>query len=241
MSEITILELDFILNNHSDIVFPVIVSDEKDMVMIDCGYPGSLPMLERDAAKKGIDLSKLTKVIITHHDFDHQGALGEIKAKYPHVEVIASKYDKDVMEGRETSIRLIKAEEKIKSKLKSDRNLGYHSQMKYSLLKKVHVDRAVEDKEVIDCCGGIEIVATPGHMPGHISVYLREHKAVVTGDALVIYKGRLHTANGFTNIDNKQAKKSAEKLLKYDIDRIICFHGGEYPDDIKESILKLVG
>jgi glyoxylase-like metal-dependent hydrolase (beta-lactamase superfamily II) len=76
-------------------------------------------------------------------------------------------------------------------------------------------------------------------MPGHISVYLKESKTLVTGDALVLYKGRLLTANPRTNIDNRLAKKSAKKLLNYDIKKIICYHGGEYTKNIKESIERI--
>lgn len=34
----------------------------------------------------------------------------------------------------------------------------------------------------------------------------------------------------------KEAKKSVKKLLNYDIDSAICYHGGIYNTDIKSSL-----
>lgn len=239
MSKITVLELDFILNKHVDRVFPAIISDNKEMVMIDCGYPGSLELLEYAAQKKGIDLGKLTKIIVTHHDFDHFGALAEFKEKYPHIETISSSYDKRFISGEEISIRVVNARARRHSMSRTDRAMSEHSKRKYNILKKVNIDRCVTGGDTFDWCGGIEIISTPGHMPGHISVYLKESKTLVTGDALVLYKGRILTANPKTNIDNRLAKKSAKKLLNYDIEKIICYHGGECAKNIKESIKRI--
>jgi glyoxylase-like metal-dependent hydrolase (beta-lactamase superfamily II) len=239
MSKISVIEFDFILNKHVDRIFPVIIRDDKDMIMIDCGYPGSLDLLEYAALKKGIDLSKLTKIIITHHDFDHFGALAEFKEKYPNIETISSSYDKRFISGEETSLRIVNARSRRNSMSRTERVMNQHAKKKFTILKKVKIDRCVTGGDSFDWCGGIEIISTPGHMPGHISVYLKESKTLVTGDALVLYKGRLLTANPRTNIDNRLAKKSAKKLLNYDIEKIICYHGGEYTKDIKESIERI--
>jgi hypothetical protein len=37
-----------------------------------------------------------------------------------------------------------------------------------------------------------------------------------------------------------EAKRSIRKFLNYDIDRIICYHGGEYTGDIKKEIEKIL-
>lgn len=37
-------------------------------------------------------------------------------------------------------------------------------------------------------------------------------------------------------LDIEKAKESVKKLLSYDIDRIICYHGGVYTGDIKKAL-----
>ncbi|EIW20997.1 MULTISPECIES: MBL fold metallo-hydrolase [Pelosinus] len=101
------------------------------------------------------------------------------------------------------------------------------------VLKNSHIGR-------FPCCGGIEIVATPGHMPGHISIYLEENKTLITGDALVLENGELIGANPQHTLDMATAKKSIKKLLNYEIDRLICYHGSIYEKDVKESLKKFI-
>ncbi|MBS5939946.1 MBL fold metallo-hydrolase [Clostridium sartagoforme] len=88
----------------------------------------------------------------------------------------------------------------------------------------------------IDFCGGIEIIETPGHMSGHISIYIKESRTLIAGDALVIEDNKLTIANPQYTLDMGEAKKSINKLLNYDIDKIICYHGGVYQTDIKEAL-----
>lgn len=100
----------------------------------------------------------------------------------------------------------------------------------------VDVDIALNDGDTLDCCGGIEIIETPGHMPGHISIYIKESKTLISGDALVIENNKLDIANPQYTLDMKQASESIDKLLRYDVDKIICYHGGIYQGDIKKSL-----
>jgi glyoxylase-like metal-dependent hydrolase (beta-lactamase superfamily II) len=88
--------------------------------------------------------------------------------------------------------------------------------------------------------GGTEIIATPGHMPGHISLYIKNYRTLIAGDALVIEEGKLAIANPNYTLDISEAKRSIKKLLDYDIQRIICYHGGEFREDIRNSLLEVI-
>ena len=83
---------------------------------------------------------------------------------------------------------------------------------------------------------GIEIISTPGHMPGHISIYHKESKSLIAGDALVVENGELVIALPQYTLDIEGAKRSIKKFLDYDIDRIICYHGGVYEKDIVKTL-----
>ena len=103
-------------------------------------------------------------------------------------------------------------------------------------IENVPVDVFLKDKDFFPFCGGIEIISTPGHMPGHISVYIKDSKTLIAGDAMVIEDRKLSIANPQYTLDIDEAKKSISKLLNYKIDRIICYHGGVYTKNIKESL-----
>lgn len=240
MNNLTILEIEFDYLGRKNVIYPVILSDEREMILIDCGYPGFLPLIRSAARAKGIDISNLTKIIITHHDFDHMGALAQFKREYPHIEVLASSDDENYVSGKEKSLRLQQAED-VYDKLPEDQkeNAKIFQQVLESV-ESVEVNKSLKNKDSFPWCGGVEIIATPGHMPGHISIYLKQSKTLVSGDALVVEECQLSIANPQYTLDMAKAKKSIEKLLRYEIDEIVCYHGGIYMDRIEESLKKLV-
>lgn len=232
MMNIIVLEVNFNFGYGEDFIYPVILQDEMEMILVDCGYPNFLPLIERVAQEKGLDFNRLTKVIVTHHDHDHMGSLAEIKRKYPNIQVIASEKDSLHVSGRAKSLRLIQAEQ-TQSLLPPEKQEG--GIMFQELLKSVEnvdVDLTVKDGEYFPWCGGVEIIETPGHMPGHISIYVKELKTLITGDALAIENSNLEIAAPQFTLDMAEAKKSIRKLLKYNIEKIICYHGGVFQGDI---------
>lgn len=240
MNRLTVLEIKFDFNGISNVIYPVILSDEKEVVLIDCGYPNFLSLIKADAEAKGIDISKLTKIIITHHDFDHMGALAEFKREYPHIKVLSSIDDEKYISGKEKSLRLQQAEAIYDNLPEDQKENAKQFQQFIESIENAQVDVCLRDKDSFSWCGGVEIVATPGHMPGHISIYIKDSKTLISGDALVVEDDKLTIANPQYTLDIDEAKNSIKKLLDYEIEKIICYHGGIYTKDIKGSLERIV-
>ena len=240
MNKLTVLEIKFDFNGETNVIFPVILSDESEVVLIDCGYPNFLPLIKAAAKKQGIDISKLTKIIITHHDFDHMGALAEFKREYPHIKVLASIEEEKYISGKEKSLRLQQAEAIFHELPEEEKQGAKKFQRFIESIESVPVDICLKDKDLLPLCEGVEIIATPGHMPGHISIYIKNSKTLISGDALVIENEELVIANPQYTLDIVEAKNSIRKLLNYEIDKIICYHGGIYTKNIKESLEKII-
>lgn len=239
MNKLYVLEIDFELNGAIDSIYPVILQDENEMILIDCGYPNFLQLIEEFASKNTIDLAKITKLIITHHDFDHMGSAADFKSKYPNIKILASSKDAKYINGKEKSLRLQQAESIYNDLTDDQKEAALSFQKLLESVDNVDVDITLNDGDIFDWCGGMEIVETPGHMPGHISIYLRESKTLIAGDALVILNGKLAVANPQYTLDISEAIKSINKLLNYDIQKIICYHGGVYQEDIKNSLINI--
>lgn len=241
MNRLISLNINFISGTgNKDFIYPVIIQNDKENILIDCSTSGFLPLLEKEAEKNNFDLSNLTKIIITHHDHDHMGGLYEITEKYPHIQVVSSLIEKPYIEGTKKSLRLEQAE-KIYPTLSEAEKINaeyFHNILKS--IKHVPVDITIDGDKELDWCGGIKIIATPGHMPGHISIYSREFKTLITGDAMVAQKGELFIANPQYTLDMKEAIKSIEKFLDYDIQQIVCYHGGLVKGDITSILKKLL-
>ena len=93
-------------------------------------------------------------------------------------------------------------------------------------VRPVKVDLEVEEGEWFPWAGGCRVLATPGHTPGHISLYLEQEQVLITGDAAVAEGGRLELANPQFCLDLEQAEHSLERLRNTPCTRYICYHGG---------------
>lgn len=242
MNSIFTLPVTFHLDKTDLIIYPALLKDDNELILIDCGYPDSAPKLENEMNKIGLSLSQLTKVIITHHDHDHMGALREIKERYPAVKILCSKEEFPYITGQRKSLRLRQAEEIQELLPESEKEGGMQFQWFIASIQKVDID----DVSIINCgdilpfCGGIEVVDTKGHMPGHISLYVEKEKTLIAGDALVVENEELCMAMPQFILNVQDAQDSIRKLLNYDIEKIVCYHGGLYNSDVKKSLKEIV-
>lgn len=236
MHKLDVLEIRFKNNDAEEVIYPVVLSDDDETILIDCGYPHFLPLIKEAFERKKLDMNQLTKVIITHHDFDHIGSLAQLKREYPHVKILASVHEVKYITGEEKSLRLQQAEAIYHKLPKEERGQAklFHSMLES--IESASVDIELRDRDCFPWCGGIEVIETPGHMPGHISIYMKDLKTLISGDALVVEGGSIGIANPQYILDMNQAKNSIKKLLNYNMDAIICYHGGIYTKDIKESL-----
>lgn len=240
MNKIKVLEVSFKFGDKNDTIYPVILQDENEMVLIDCGYPDFFRLIEDVAINNGVNIKNLSKIIITHHDFDHMGALAEFKRHYPDVQILASGEDAPYINGSKKSLRLQQAESIYESLPEEEKEQANYFHKILEAVESCNVDVTLKDRDYLEFCGGIEIISTPGHMPGHISIYHKESKSLITGDALVIENGKLDIALAQYTLDIEEAKRSIKKFLEYDIDRIICYHGGIYENEIKKHLKTLI-
>lgn len=228
MEKIIVLNIKFKFGETEDVIHPVILKDDNEMILVDCGYTGFLSVLEEAIKEENLDCNQLTKILITHHDHDHMGALAAFKEKYPNIKIVASEIEAPYISGEKKSMRLEQAEELLKTLSDEQKPFGKAFCEILKSVKPAKVDILVHDGDILDWCGGCEIVGTPGHTPGHISLYLRNKKTLITGDAAVLENNQFAIANPQFTLDMENAKKAITKILSYDVETFILYHGGIY-------------
>ncbi|MFP3388412.1 MBL fold metallo-hydrolase [Brevibacillus sp. SIMBA_040] len=240
MKGVHLLDIEFEQNGQKQIIYPVLLHDDNHTILIDCGYLDFLPLLEKAAQKHGIRLESLTAVIVTHHDMDHIGSLAALKRTYPQIEIIAYESEVPYLAGTKKSLRIEQAEATLDDLSPEEKP---HAEAFIRFLHSIepaHVDRTVTHQERLPWCGGIEIIHTPGHMPGHISLYLPASKTLITGDAVVASSGKLEIANPQFTMDMEAAIRSVRLLLEYDTRQLICYHGGLFAGDATQALHQLI-
>ena len=77
---------------------------------------------------------------------------------------------------------------------------------------------------------GLEVVATPGHTAGHISVYDREASLLVAGDAINTLDGGVQGPNERFTDDLDVANDSARRLAELSFNTLLAGHGDPVED-----------
>lgn len=204
----------------------VLTWDENNLVLIDTGFPDQTDEILQAIADAGFDAKqKLTHIIITHQDWDHIGCLMDLQRFVPSIKVIAHEDEAPYIDGRKTPIKLAARLEQYDS-LPQDQRERCDSQKEFYAAQKITGTQTVYDGELLPLCGGIEVVHTPGHTPGHIMLYLRESRIMVCGDGANIADGRLAGPNPVHTHDMPLALESLEKMKAYDMSGIVAYHGG---------------
>lgn len=226
MDEIIVLKIDFQFGETRDSIYPVILKDDKNLVLIDCGYKGFLTHIENAMENVNLDCGNLTNIVVTHHDHDHMGSLAAFKQKYPEIQIISSEKEEPYISGKQKPMRLEQAEALQEGLSGDEKEFGENFCNLLRSIEPAVVDHTVRGGDEFDWCGGCEIIDTPGHTPGHISLYVKEKKTMITGDAAALDHGDLVIPNPQYTLDMEAARASINKILSNEPEVIICYHGG---------------
>ena len=204
-------------------LYPVLVWGGNELVLIDAALPGQTDAL-RDAVKgAGLSLEKITKVILTHQDLDHIGSAKTLAGMG--AEIFAHELETPYIQGDVTSIRLSDMESRLEELNEGERAF-YERAKKGAPYFFVHVGKLLKDGDLLDICGGIRILHTPGHTPGHIAVLLVESNIIIAGDAANIADGKLIGADPQYTGNLEQAADSFVKMKGFSPASFVCYHGG---------------
>jgi glyoxylase-like metal-dependent hydrolase (beta-lactamase superfamily II) len=207
----------------------LIVDEDNGNTLVDAGLPDQTEAIGAALLEAGVGVRDLRRIIFTHQDLDHVGS-GAALVRQSGARVLAHSADAPYIEGR---LRPLKP---------SPEMLEQRPQMRKVLerLEPVGVDEQVESGTRLDLAGGTRVIPTPGHTPGHISLYLEESKILIAGDALTAEGGHLNGPNPSATVDMRTAIQSTQRLADLDIDTIICYHGGVVSADAKGQLRRIV-
>lgn len=208
---VEMLELDF----NGNIIYPTLLWNQEIAILIDTGFPGQIEDLRIAMERAGVSFDKLKVVILTHQDIDHIGSLPELlQVCGSNIKVYAHALDKPYIQGELPLLKDGHIENPPKGK----------------------VDDTLMDGQDLPYCGGIRVIHTPGHTPGHISLYLKQSKTLIAGDSMYSANGTLGGIHIPTTLDIKEAQLSIKKYLDLDIESVVCYHGGLSKGNINEQI-----
>jgi len=239
---VEMLQISMKVMGVESVIYPTIIWDDKNVVLVDTGSPGkeSFTKIQEELFKSRITFDSINKVIITHQDLDHIGGLPNIVKDGQHkIELFAHEEEKPYIQGEK---RLIKITDEAIARLEYLPK-EWKNKLKpiFENPPKASLDKVLTNGEELPFGGGVVVIHTPGHTPGHICLYIKKNKILIAGDALNVVKGQLVGPNPEQTIDMSLADHSLKKLTKYDIETVICYHGGVYREEVNTRIKELAG
>lgn len=215
-------------------VNPVLFIDNDERILFDAGYPGQAEDIATELARHGLAVKDLTMIVVSHHDHDHVGSLLALKMMSPAVRIVAGRSEADYVAGKKVSLRLQQAEEHNKTLTGGEREFGERFAAYLKTIDICPVDRLVDDGERLS--EGVRVISTPGHTPGHISLYIEDQGIFVAGDATAVENGCLILPNPQFTLDMSRALDSIRKMQSLKISEIINYHGGIYSGDVANAL-----
>jgi glyoxylase-like metal-dependent hydrolase (beta-lactamase superfamily II) len=102
------------------------------------------------------------------------------------------------------------------------------------------IDILLEGGEILDVLGGLEVIHTPGHTPGSISLYSRKERLLFVGDMLNNRFEPFRLPSKIFSTDLEQTAISLEKVSQLDFE-ILCFgHGKPLTKDAAVKVRELI-
>lgn len=235
------LEISANLMGKPTTIYPTLLWDQERVILVDAGFPGQYPQIREAIARTEAAPEKLDTVIITHQDIDHIGSLGAIqKETAQQVRLLAHVLEKPYIQGDACPVKLAKLEAQRDTLTEAMQNI-YEKLKAGFASSRVPIDRTLRDGEELAWCGGIKVIHTPGHTPGHICLYHQASQTLIAGDALQVENGKLIHPPEFAMDDPVLSRKSLTKLLAYPIEAVICYHGGVCREEPRGQIAELAG
>jgi glyoxylase-like metal-dependent hydrolase (beta-lactamase superfamily II) len=208
---------------------PYLIIEPDGLTLIDAGLPGSHKKILRYMAGLGYAPKGLKRVIITHADFDHVGGLAALKAATG-ARIFASAAEAQAMAEGHSSRPL------------KPRNVFL--KLFFALMaglfkpKRVQADEFLSDGQVLVILGGLRVLETPGHTPGHISLYAPSAGILFCGDSIVSEEAGLRGSTGANNWDQPKSDASVRKQAALGA-QIVCSGHGPVVTDAADKFPKI--
>jgi glyoxylase-like metal-dependent hydrolase (beta-lactamase superfamily II) len=148
-----------------------LVTEEDGYTLVDTLVPRSAKLILDTAARTG---RPIRRIVLTHAHGDHIGSLDQLAAALPSAEIIISARDARLL-AKDRSLDPGEPGQPLRGSFPGAR---------------IKPTRTVQAGDHI---GSLEVIAAPGHTPGHIALLDTRDRTLICGDAFTTFGGMLET------------------------------------------------
>jgi glyoxylase-like metal-dependent hydrolase (beta-lactamase superfamily II) len=196
---------------------PYLLVDTDGLTVIDTGLPRSERKILAYVASLGKSARDVKRIILTHSDLDHVGGLAALH-KLTGARTYASKIEADAIAAGIPS-------RQIKSSGFSIMRIVFSLLRPFMKATPFKVDEFLTDGQILPALGGLRVIETPGHTPGHISLFAPAVGVLFCGDSLVTDENGIHGSRPGLTWDDAKAREAERKQAALGAHIVCSGHG----------------
>lgn len=194
-----------------------VIVDNDGLTIIDAGLPRSEKKILAYVASLGKTPQDVKRIIITHADLDHFGSLSALQ-KATGARTYASRIEAEAMAKGESS-------RQIRPSGFSIRRIVFSLLSPFIKATPFQVDEIITEGQTLRALSGLQVLETPGHTPGHISLFSPSVGVLFCGDSMVSNEKGLQGSRPGITWDETKARESERKQAGLGAQIVCSGHG----------------
>ena len=201
--------------------------DDGQVTLIDMGIASSGAKVIAALRSIGSDPSQVTRLMLTHCHPDHAGGAAYVARETGRPVDIHAADAEYARSGTQPDVDPTSRIGKLFRRLPEPKT------------EKVSIGEELTDGQVVPFAGGIRVIHTPGHSPGHASYLHEESGTLITGDSIFNVLGRRWPPKMLCS-NFAMTRQTAHRLGGLEYSTAAFTHGPEIRDRPREAIRKFL-
>jgi len=200
-----------------------VLDDDGTLALIDTGLKGAPKRLMAALSLIGKRPADVSTILLTHAHGDHVGGAATMR-EHTSAPVHIGEHDAGFLrDGR-------------RPPLDTSRPLAKVFTYFGTKIPACEVDGTLTEGDLVPVGGGIRVLHTPGHSPGHCSFLLERPGILVTGDALFNWRDKIAYSFAAFCSNFALSKDTADRLGEVDYELAAFTHGPEIRHDARTAV-----